>query len=96
MQGCCCCERSRGGRGLIAGLAECFRDHRDPRLIEHTVEELLGQRIYGLCLGYEDLNDHDQLRTDPMLAVAVNKADPLGRGGGRPQIGGRRWRAGVR
>ncbi len=47
-------------------------------MIEHTVEELLGQRIYGLCLGYEDLNDHDQLRTDPMLAVAVNKADPLG------------------
>ena len=36
----------------------------------------MGQRIYGLCLGYEDLNDHDQLRTDPMLAVAVNKADP--------------------
>ena len=66
------------GTGLIAGLAECFRDHRDPRLIEHTVEELLGQRIYGLCLGYEDLNDHDQLRTDPMLAVAVDKADPLG------------------
>ena len=59
-------------------MAECFRDHRDARLIEHTVEELLGQRIYGLCLGYEDLNDHDQLRTDPMLAVAVNKADPLG------------------
>ena len=44
----------------------------------------MGQRIYGLCLGYEDLNDHDQLRTDPMLAVAVNKADPLGRHGGRP------------
>ena len=66
------------GTGLIAGLAECFRDHRDARLIEHTVEELLGQRIYGLCLGYEDLNDHDQPRTDPMLAVAVNKADPLG------------------
>ena len=64
--------------GLVAGLTACFRDHRDARLIEHTVEELLGQRIYGLCLGYEDLNDHDQLRTDPMLAVAVNKADPLG------------------
>ena len=64
--------------GLVAGLTACFRDHRDPRLIEHTVEELLGQRIYGLCLGYEDLNDHDQLRTDPMLAVAVDKADPLG------------------
>ena len=64
--------------GLIAGLAECFRDYRDARLIEHTVSELLGQRVYGLCLGYEDLNDHDQLRTDPMLAVAVDKADPLG------------------
>ncbi len=64
--------------GLIDGLAECFADHRDPRLIEHTVKELIGQRVYGLCLGYEDLNDHDQLRTDPMLAVAVDKADPLG------------------
>ncbi len=64
--------------GLVGGLAECFADHRDPRLIEHTVKELIGQRVYGLCLGYEDLNDHDQLRTDPMLAVAVDKADPLG------------------
>ena len=82
--------------GLVAGLTACFSDHRDPRLIEHTVEDLLRQRIYGLCLGYEDLNDHDQLRTDPMLAVAVNKADPLGRRGGRPRIGGRRWRASVR
>ena len=65
--------------GLIAGLAGCFSDHRDPRLIEHTVKELLGQRVYGLCLGYEDLNDHDELRADPMLAVAVDKADPLGK-----------------
>ena len=77
-------------------LAECFRDHRDARLIEHTVEELLGQRIYGLCLGYEDLNDHDQLRTDPMLAVAVNKADPLGERRRQASDRGRRWRAGVR
>ena len=45
--------------GLIDGLAQCFTDHRDARLIEHTVKELLGQRVYGLCLGYEDLNDHD-------------------------------------
>ena len=64
--------------GLIAGLAQCFSDYRDARWVEHTVEELLGQRLFGMCLGYEDLNDHDQLRTDPMLAVAVNKADPLG------------------
>ena len=73
--------------GLLGGLADCFSDHRVPRLIEHTVRELLGQRIYGLCLGYEDLNDHDQLRTDPMLAVAVEKADPLGRN--RRQAGDR-------
>jgi len=64
--------------GLMEGLARCFTDYRDPLLIEHTVKELLGQRVYGLCLGYEDLNDHDQLRRDPMLAVAVDKADPLG------------------
>ena len=64
--------------GLIAGLAQCFTDYRDPRWTEHTVEELLGQRLFGMSLGYEDLNDHDQLRGDPMLAVAVNKADPLG------------------
>ena len=61
--------------GLIAGLEQCFTDHRDPRLIEHSVKELLGQRIYGLCLGYEDLNGHDQLRTDPMLAVAFRRRE---------------------
>jgi Transposase DDE domain group 1 len=64
--------------GLIGGLAQCFTDYRDARWVEHSVEELLGQRLFGICLGYEDLNDHDQLRADPMLAVAVNKADPLG------------------
>lgn len=64
--------------GLIAGLAQCFTDYRDARWTEHTVEELLGQRLFGICLGYEDLNDHDQLRADPLLAVAVDKADPLG------------------
>jgi len=64
--------------GLIAGLAGCFSDYRDARFVEHTVEELLAQRLFGMCLGYEDLNDHDQLRADPLLAVAVNKADPMG------------------
>jgi DDE family transposase len=64
--------------GLIAGLARCFSDYRDARWVEHTVEELLGQRLFGMCLGYEDLNDHDRLRGDPLLAVAVDKADPLG------------------
>ncbi len=76
--------------GIIAGLAECFSDYRDPEAIEHTVRELLAQRIYGLCLGYEDLNDHDRLRLDPMLAVAVEKADPLGEN--RHKVfGARRW-----
>src|SRR5436190_5028029 len=64
--------------GLIAGLTQCFTDYRDVRWVEHTVEELLGQRLFGMCLGYEDLNDHDQLRADPMLVVAVGKSDPLG------------------
>ncbi len=64
--------------GLLVGLDGCFGDHRDPRLIEHTVQELLGQRVYGLCLGYEDMNDHYELRNDPMLSAAVDKADPLG------------------
>src|SRR5437773_10507273 len=64
--------------GLIEGLAQCFADYRDARWVEHSVEELLGQRLFGMCLGYEDLNDHDQLRADPMLAVAVGKTDPKG------------------
>jgi hypothetical protein len=64
--------------GMLAGLAACFDDHRDPELIEHTVEDLLKQRVFGLALGYEDLNDHDHLRTDPLLATLVGKRDPLG------------------
>lgn len=64
--------------GLLASLAQCFDDHRDPELVEHTVEELLKQRVFALALGYEDLNDHDTLRTDPLLATLVGKRDPLG------------------
>jgi len=65
-------------RKIIKQFAACFTDYRDPNLIEHTVEELVGQRIYGLALGYEDLNDHDLLRRDPLLAAAVGKIDPEG------------------
>ena len=64
--------------GLLAGFARCFDDFRDPELVEHTVEELLKQRIFALTLGYEDLNDHDQLRTDPLLATLVGKRDVTG------------------
>jgi hypothetical protein len=63
---------------FLEQFARCFTDHRDPDRIEHTVLELLKQRVFGLCLGYEDLNDHDQLRLDPLLAVLVGKTDPLG------------------
>ncbi len=51
--------------GIIRRLARCFTDHRDEQRLEHSVEELLRQRIFGLALGYEDLNDHDQLRHHP-------------------------------
>src|SRR5215203_7430864 len=64
--------------GIIRQFAACFTDHRDPELIEHSVEELLAQRVYGLALGYEDLNDHDDLRRDPLLATVVGKDDPAG------------------
>jgi len=64
--------------GIIRQLARCFTDHRDEELTEHSVEELLRQRIFGLALGYEDLNDHDQLRHDPLLATLVGKQDPTG------------------
>jgi len=54
---------------LIDRLAGCFNDGRSPLLVKHQLSEMLGQRIYGLALGYEDLNDHEQLRSDPLLAV---------------------------
>ena len=64
--------------GLLRRFAQCFRDHRDPELIEHTVEELLAQRVLAQACGYEDLNDHDVLRDDALLAVAAGKTDPTG------------------
>ena len=66
--------------GIVKQFAGCFQDHRDPRFVEHRIEQLVGQRVYGLCLGYEDLNDHDELRSDPVLAVMVDETDPKGRG----------------
>ena len=65
--------------GIIRQFAACFTDHRDPERVEHTVEQLLAQRVYSLALGYEDLNDHDDLRRDPLLAAVVGKPDPAGR-----------------
>ena len=63
---------------LLKRLAECFTDGRDPEQVEHPLEQLLAQRVFGLALGYEDLNDHDQLRADPLLAVMAGCADVTG------------------
>jgi hypothetical protein len=61
------------GLGLIRRFARCFSDRRDPRYVEHQVETLVGQRIFGLVLGYEDLNDHDELRKDPTFTTLAGK-----------------------
>ena len=61
--------------GLLRRVVSCFRDGRDPQRVEHELPVLLGQRIYGLALGYEDLNDHEQLRHDPLLAVLAGQRE---------------------
>ncbi len=65
-------------RGILRGFAACFQDQRNPAYVEHRLEELVRQRVLGLALAYEDLNDHDELRTDPLLATVVGKVDPTG------------------
>src|SRR5438128_1975833 len=67
------------GTNIVGQFASCFTDYRDPELREHAVAELVAQRIYGLALGYEDLNDHEELRRDPLLAVLVEKEDLTGK-----------------
>jgi hypothetical protein len=59
--------------GVVRRFAECFRDVRRHHLIEHEVRTLVGQRVFGIALGYEDLNDHDDLRHDPVMAVLAGK-----------------------
>ena len=61
---------------IVERFAGCFCDHRDPARVEHTARELSMQRVLGLCLGYEDLTDHDTLRTDPLLGSLSGKDDP--------------------
>jgi hypothetical protein len=60
---------------LIPRLAECFLDGRNQALVEHSIAEMLAQRIYGLALGYEDLTDHEQLRSDSLFGVLAGKQD---------------------
>ena len=75
--------------GIVQRLAGCFVDYRHEDRIEHSVEELVGQRVLGLACGYEDLNDHDRLRHDPLWAVATGKADPSGQDRMRAQDRGK-------
>ncbi len=67
--GCAPTERSR----LIGRLASCFTDRREAESIQHTTTTLVGQRVVGMRAGYEDLNDHDELRHDPVMAVLAGK-----------------------
>jgi hypothetical protein len=75
------------GLGLIGRFARCFTDRRDQRFVEHNVETLAGQRVFGLVLGYEDLNDHDELRKDPAFAVLAGKLKPVLRPDSEPVAG---------
>lgn len=61
---------------LLARFSQCFLDGRDQSRIDHSVEQMIRQRVYALALGYEDLNDHDQLRQDPLLGLMAGKAEP--------------------
>ena len=61
--------------GLIERFAACFDDQRTPDLVEHSVNTLVLQRVFGIALGYEDLNDHDELRRDPVLAALAGKLE---------------------
>jgi len=63
---------------IIELFSQCFDDHRDSRRTEHSVRDLIAQRTFGIALGYEDLNDHEDLRFDPLLATVVGKTDPKG------------------
>lgn len=60
---------------LLKRFAECFLDGRQQDKVDHSIAEMVSQRIYGLALGYEDLNDHDQLRKDPLFGVLAGRED---------------------
>ena len=61
--------------GLVGRFAACFADGRAQAQVEHTVEAMVAQRVFGIALGYEDVVDHDQLRFDPVLATLAGKLD---------------------
>jgi hypothetical protein len=65
-------------RGFLSRFCQCFVDQRNPRYVEHSLQEMVTQGVIGLCLGYEDINDHDELRRNPLLATICGKLDPSG------------------
>jgi Transposase DDE domain group 1 len=75
--------------GILRRFAACFTDYRKADQVEHPLVDLIRQRVFGLALGYEDLNDHDELRSDPMLAVALGKDDVKGQQRRRAQDRGK-------
>jgi hypothetical protein len=68
-------RQADGKINLLARVAACFTDRRSPLFVTHKLSEMLAQRIYGLALGYEDINDHEQLRHDPLMAVLSGKRE---------------------
>ncbi len=66
--------------GIIDGFTECFSDYRKAEAIEHPLRQLVAQRVFGICLGYEDVNDHEQLRYDPVIATLCGEVDVEGVG----------------
>lgn len=65
-------------QNILHRFADCFTDYRKQAAIEHSAQELVSQRIYGIMLGYEDLNDHDELRRDVLFSLLSGKKDPTG------------------
>jgi hypothetical protein len=65
--------------GILDAFATCFDDYRDQRFVDHSIRQMVAQRVYGLCLGYEDINDHEQLRYDPLFVTLCNQADVEGK-----------------
>jgi Transposase DDE domain group 1 len=60
---------------LVEGFSACFRDKRNPVYVVHEIKTLVAQRVFALALGYEDLLDHEELRRDPVLGVALGKLE---------------------
>ena len=81
---------------IVKRLGGCFEDHRRADRVEHPVERLVKQRVLGICLGYEDLNDHDELRRDRLLACCASAGTSTARDGGRRRTAAGRWRGRAR